>query len=202
MKTHLYSIAVTTAALLTGRVSAQDESSRAGKFEVFGSGQFETGGDANIRLHHFNIPVNYGDLWGGGAGFGYNIDTHWNVNGTANFGTVDAKTALPDEVVKSSAFLSTVNLNVDYNLFTSRLTPFLTAGIAIADYSDSVSSPGFSIDYFQTSVGVDGGAGVRWEFDEHWFVKAAYKAVWREGVDQFHGEMVVHTANVSVGYAF
>ncbi len=203
MKFHqLYPIATVTAAFAAYAAIGQDQSSRAGRFEVYGSGEYETDSNGNIHSRGFRIPVHYDDFWGGGAGFGYNLDAHWNLNGTANFGSVGATTGLPDAAVHSDAFESVFNLNVDYNFFATRFTPFLTAGGAMAIYDDRVESPNFVLDYTEAAFGVNGGAGLRFEIDDHWFVKAAYRAVWREGADRFHGDNLVHTANVSLGYTF
>ena len=121
-------------------------------------------------------------------------------------GTVKAQTVLLGTTVHSDAFAVRLGMNVDYNLLRSSLTPFLTAGLAITDLADSVETRnGFSyakLEYFQPLLGLGAGGGLRWDFDEHWFAKALYRAEWRTGIADLTGSQMVHSFLLGIGYKF
>src|ERR1700722_10973512 len=79
--------------LAAGLIARADDSDRAGKLELAGVGQFMTEGNMSINTSALgSTPIHYGDFYGGGVNFGYNINDHFNVNLTLAGGPVRATT--------------------------------------------------------------------------------------------------------------
>jgi opacity protein-like surface antigen len=185
--------------------------SRSGRFELFGVGQYSAAGsgdEVELDVDGFSVPVTYGAYWGGGLGVGYNFTDHWNLNFTFTGGSVEARTQLngaSGPALESTALALSWSVQMDYNFLADPFTPLLTVGLTVDDFADTVASrAGFirELDYFQSMIGLGGGAGVRWELSDHWFLKAVYRGYYRFGLVDLEGEEFVHGAVVSLGYQF
>lgn len=118
-----------------------DNSSRAGKWEGYATGQVVVGPFYSAAT--------------AGVGLGYNIYDQLNVNGDLQGGEADALFYGSEPVVVG-------HLGIDYNIFKTKLTPFVTVGAGLGDVFNSGAW------YY-----LDAGLGLRWDINDRWFTKLA-----------------------------
>lgn len=190
-------------------VAGEDSFQRRGQPEIFGSGFWATGQSTVMEGDGFTFDVDFGDAWGGGIGGGYNLDDHWNFNVNGNMGTIETEVATLGSTVSSSALAYSVVAGVDYNVLPSRLSPLVCANLGFAWFDDDVYVPtdsggisGVSLSYLQPTFQAGGGAGFRWDFSDHLFLKAVYRVMWNTGLDAMQDDMVFHSVTIMAGYKF
>lgn len=183
--------------VMTSAVCSAQEWSRSGKFEIFGilqtlSGDIEkyssTWFGGTWLEHTVSGERGFDDAFVYGAGLGYNITDHWNLNTDFVFGSQDYywKTESLETTESMNVFLW--NVNVDYNILAEPLTPLVSGGLGYAVYSGDEDSVG-------TSFTFNIGAGGRWDISENVFIKATYRMTWIETDDQ-------NGIYLGVGYMF
>ncbi|MFM8359381.1 MAG: outer membrane beta-barrel protein [Verrucomicrobiota bacterium] len=197
MKLHTFLCLLGTSVGATAIAESDDR--RAGRLEVYGAAQYLSGFDATLSVDGVNADFDYDASLGGGFGFGYNLDRHWNLNFAVTGGTVETRTILDGTALDSNALLLNLDINVDYHLLSGPFTPFLTAGLNLTSVGDDLETSRVSLTYFQPELGVNGGAGIRWDFAEHWFLKVLYRTQWRTGIADLEGDHLVHGGTVAVG---
>lgn len=172
--------------------------SRAGKLEIYGLVQFMGGDTARGEQ---GVTVELDDTVAGGFGGGYNFSDYLNLNSTLWFSSADYKESESGTIpggwysleVTGDASLFGWDVNLDYNILKSRLTPMATVGIGLINVSPS----GFQS---ETEFSYNLGAGLRWDATDHLLVKVLYKPTWTDlehtSTFQFDG------VSVSIGFIF
>jgi OOP family OmpA-OmpF porin len=136
--------------------AADDEFSRARRTDIYSPAIYLTG-------HRF-------EGYGAGLGVSYDFNDHFALNTEATAGALDVGRF-------GGAFYSGL-VNVEYNLFKRRFTPFVTVGGGVLGFDVATGSGIGFISETKSSVhGVfGGGVGLRWDVTDHFFLKAAYRA--------------------------
>lgn len=105
--------------------------------------------------------------------------------------------------------LFTANLARRWLLPSSRVVPFLSAGIGAAiPHVDILSAGGRTIEYQLTGPAVQWGAGLFWPLGERWSLLAEYKGTysWHEidlpGGGRLDTEIDTHALNLGLSYRF
>jgi len=189
------------------------ESHRTGRGEASLFFQYMAGDHATMHTENGRqVEADYDTVYGGGLGFGYNLDEHWNVNGDLSYGALDMSPTFSHHDSDVAAF--TINLNMDYNILRSRVTPFLTAGVGFAyfyEYEtfDCYDYDSWGVPYYYTVVIQDqstftlgAGAGLRWDISDHMYLKVFYRANWHTGLDDIQDDMLFHEVRVAIGCMF
>lgn len=182
---------VTCLCLFTTTMSHAQEWSRTGRFEVFALGQYMMG-DSTTGL---GLTLDFDDTFVGGFGFGYNIIDYVNLNVDTFFGATDLTGSSGNISVSGDTTLIGFDINVDVNVLKSRLTPIVTAGIGFINFNGDFE--GFVFDEIDFSYNV--GAGVRWNFTNHFFAKLFYRATWTK-IEDADDTLLFHGVTFVIGY--
>lgn len=153
-----------------------DEFSRKGKFEIYGIGEYLTGWETTTFSHDLSLKIDSG--FGGGIGFGYNINDYLNVNSSITGAGLDFK--VQDSVFGNTSGNTAAvkwDVSLDYNILKKRLTPLLTAGAGATYFSGNFDNF-FLGNFGETDLVWGVGGGVRWDISDHWFAKAIYRVNW------------------------
>lgn len=181
----LFTAVLTGACLLTAFATAgAEESVRQQKFEVFGASQWTTSG----KISNFRFSDNFV----GGLGLGYNFTDQINVNTDVMFSRVNL--ASQSTGVKLDANHIAAHVNLDYYLFKSALTPFVTGGVGVDSYDGSQGLTSIS----KTELSYKVGGGLRWDLTKHIFVKGLYRAAWAD----IRKTDSAHTISLMLGVKF
>jgi opacity protein-like surface antigen len=167
--------------------------SRKGKWEVYAAGQY-----MNISEEEGFVKAGV-NVYGGGVGVGYHVIDQVCINADLNYLSWDGFISTPNLPFIGGASdtgnASSANgrIGVDYNILKKRLTPFVSVGGGYL----------VAIDEGYHQYMLDAGAGLRWDFNDHWFVKAAYRATWNIPNDSGDSDTILgHGAVVAIGYKF
>ncbi len=112
-----------------------------------------------------------------GAGMGFNFNDHLNLNTEMFFGSLGSTQSwipfpeIHDHVELGAWFW---NVNLDYNIFESGLTPLITGGgglFRVHEGSERIS---------ETQVTGNLGAGIRWDMTDAIALRIIYRWLWTE----------------------
>jgi opacity protein-like surface antigen len=191
-------------AVTAGICSAQ-EWSRKGKSEIFGTIQGFSGDTIDYSFPD-RLPVRF-DLDSTtlyGFGYGYNFTDHWNLNTDLLFGTADTDV----QTISRSSYVTVEtkdmdyvlwDVNLDYNFLKGRLTPLVTGGIGLVNFSIVTSSNAGEVHESDFSCNL--GAGVRWDVRDNIFMKLMYRTTWTEA-DNADNNQRFDGVNFSLAYMF
>ena len=182
------------AALLATGASAQDFS-RKGMFDVGVIGQYMTSSE---KVTAFGVvgEVSINNA-GGGLDLTYHLTDHLALNIDTMVGNSDFKVKALGMSVSDSATFFGSNLNLDYNILKGPFTPFVTGGVGFQVYSGAIHGTTLSETDFTWNVG----AGLRYNFNNHWYAKTSYCAIWG-ALESTGTDGVFHTATFGLGYRF
>ncbi len=189
---------------MTSSLCNAQEWSRKGKTELFGTIQKMSSEEVEYPFTHIlpvKLDVDSTTIYG--FGYGHNLTDHWNINMDLLYGY--AKT----DVMNGSEFQFMLyedvemdyilwDLNVDYNIFKSRLTPLVTGGIGFMDYSVNTRATGVG-EVNESNFSYNLGAGVRWDVMDNLLLKVIYRSTWTEFDDN---DQRYDGVSVSVAYMF
>jgi len=152
--------------------------SRALRGELYPAFQM-LGSDA-VTADHGVMEIEMGDSPTFGAGMGFNLNDHLNINTEILFGSMDmtARLTLAPEIetdLTLGVFLW--NVNLDYNIFESRLTPLITGGgglLRVHEGDERIS---------ETHASGNVGAGIRWDMSDRLALRVIYRWTWTEFED-------------------
>lgn len=178
------SIFAGTCCLTMVSAAGAEESVRQQRFEVFTVGQWSTTG----KISSFR----FSDSFVGGLGLGYNFTDQINVNTDVIFSQVNL--ASQTTGVRLDANHIAAHANLDYYLFKSALTPFLTGGIGVDSYDGSQGATAISKAEFAYKVG----GGLRWDITKHIFAKGLYRVAWAD----VSKTDAAHTISLMLGFKF
>jgi len=163
-------ISVVLAGLLVNGATA-DEFTRKNTGDIFGMVYFMNGDEVTSSGVHAIID----DTTLYGFGIGYALDDNFNLNMDVLFSSADFfKAASGDATSRSNSDLLIWEFNLDYYALAEPLTPMLTGGIGLAYLNGS----GLGLDFNETDVTYNFGAGLRWDATKNIFVKALYRWTW------------------------
>jgi opacity protein-like surface antigen len=186
------------AVMLTAAVCSAKEWSRKGKGEIFALGQY-MGGDTEIfTIAGSKVSFKLDDTIAGGIGYGYNFSDYFNVNMDLSYGRTNSTSTLLGISFKDHTNLIAGDLNLDFNVLRSRLTPLVTGGIGVIRFKGAITE-GFDFDESDFSYNV--GGGVRWDVSDHFFIKAIYRSIWTKMKDA-DKSIRFNVGALSIGYIF
>lgn len=197
------------AAALALLPAAAQNSNRGGRAEGLVFFQYMAGDKAKMEMENgMEVEADFDSFYGGGIGFGYNLDEHWNLNGAFSIGAVDMTPKLSPYDSDVAAF--NFSLNADYNIFPTRFTPFVTAGLGFSyfyefeEYNCYCGGPAYStvVVQDQTTFTTGVGAGLRWDISDNVFCKLFYRANVHFGLDDIEDEMLFHEVHAVLGFMF
>lgn len=143
------------------------DSERKGKNEFHLGMQMLDGDSSTFR--GYDVGVDDAELYG--FGFAYNFSEHITLNADLAFSSSDMFIEGDGDSAILDADISSIDLNIDYNIFANRLTPYISGGVGMIRFSalyGMAEESDFSYNY---------GAGIRWDISSSIFVKAGYKAL-------------------------
>ena len=172
--------------------------SRANRWEIYGFGDYLSGANTT-KAAGGGVELEFDKGFGGGVAFGYNINNHLNFNTEMGGGTIDLEARGFGNTIQGDATTFKWNLNLDYNVLKTRLTPFLSGGVGLMHFSGDFG--GSSSEFSETDLSWGAGGGLRWDISDRWFVKAQYRATWASLKDS-DNTTLFHGASVGVGFKF
>jgi hypothetical protein len=212
---HLATLAITlaTAANCSAQYNAfsydpKEPESRAKRIDFYVLGEFWR--SENVVMHNVTLPTGIGPgapiatsdlharfddagMWG--FGLGYNLNSHFEIESEFTFGYPGYTFTWNGSSLSGEAFEQAGKFNLTYNILSSKLTPFVSAGIGYL-YVDSgiPSGPpdyyawwdyywGYTVvgtvpTYDQTYFTVNGSVGVRWDVNDQIFLRALVNGNW------------------------
>jgi opacity protein-like surface antigen len=195
-------ISLLVVTIMTNLCNAQDEQqwSRKGKNELFGTFQ-KMGGETVCYSFPDILPVklDFDSTTVYGAGYGYNLNDHWNINTDLLFGYADTEVKIVDVAVENVEMDYILwDINVDYNFLKGRLTPLVTGGIGLMDFSINTTATGVGREN-ESNFSYNLGAGVRWDVMDNLLLKVLYRTTKTEFDDN---DLKYEGVSVSVAYMF
>ncbi len=187
---------------MTASICSAQEWSRTGKHELFG--MIQQIGSEEIKYSFTEmlaVRLDIDDDFVYGIGYGYNISDHWNINTDLLFGSADTDVKISHTTAQTVDMdYILFDINFDYNIWKSRFTPLVTAGIGVMDFSIGTKAVGVgSVDESNFSCNL--GAGVRWDVMDNLFLKAVYRSTWTE-LDDADADLQYDNFSLSVAYMF
>jgi opacity protein-like surface antigen len=165
----LVTVAVSTAN------AADEEWSRAYRLEAYPTIQFLGSDEVSFFGGTDEVEIDDAPYFGGGLGF--NLNDHFNIHGDLAVGRADLvghPAGIPDLEDKMGVTLWFGDINLDYNILKSRLTPLVTGGVGFAKWRNHDEGRG------EIHVSYNVGAGARWDFSENLALRVVYRALWTE----------------------
>jgi len=110
-----------------------------------------------------------------GAGMGLNLNDHLNINTEfllGSMGSAQGPAHIPDSAEDLNVGVWLWNLNLDYNILKSRLTPLVTGGFGlfrVHEGSEHISETHWSYNV---------GAGGRWDITNSIALRVIYRLTW------------------------
>ena len=181
----------------TSSLSNAEEWSRKGKGEFYIFGQF-MGGDETTADDAFGeeFTINFDDTIAGGLGYGYNLNDHFNINFDFFYGQSDLKSDPYGINVEDETDMLGVDMNLDFNILKSRLTPLITGGIGWITFID-LNEYNFNETDFSYNIG----GGVRWDVTNHLLLKATYRSLWTK-LEDTEDSLRFDVITLNIGYIF
>jgi hypothetical protein len=174
-----------------------EDFSRSGRSEVFGSLQFMSGDSTTTGTPWGLMKIEVEDTVVFGIGYGYNINDHLNLNMDMLFGSTDIDGSLYSNRMKGDTSLVVLDINLDWNLLKTRLTPMVSGGAGVINFSGDIGNADFSESDFSFNLIV----GFRWDASPHCMVKGGYKATWTE-LEDTNAQIRLDGVTLSAGYVF
>jgi opacity protein-like surface antigen len=182
-------VGVLLVTIAASTANAEDKPwSRAGRLEAFPTFQFLGSDEALFHDVRFSggpltedliadarIKVDDTPFFGGGMG--YNLNDHFNLNAELVGGRVEFlghPVGIPELQAHSMTTLWLGDINLDYNILKSRLTPLVTGGAGFAKWRNHDKGTG------EVHWDYNLGAGVRWDMSNHLALRVIYRATWTE----------------------
>jgi hypothetical protein len=129
----------------------------------------------------------------GGLGAGFNID-NVNLNMVFLFGS----TEITSEEVNLESELFAFEANLDYTFLSGMFSPVISAGIGSITFTDSfVAYENFNETNFSYNIA----GGIRCLFNEHFLLKALYKATWTK-IKDTENSIQLNGIAINLGYLF
>ena len=180
---------------------------RAGKFEVGGAVQWFGGQTVDGTFDGRSGDLKMDDLFGGGLHFGYNITDQLNINTEVIFSRAELAFTSAGTRVSDKADFASMTVNLDYYIFPTRFTPYVSAGLGFLSLENQHEDYGWFYVIVDRELPVSEvnflwnvGGGLRWDPIEHLYLKLAYRLSGTE-LDYADDYMLLHSVLFSVGYS-
>ena len=157
-------------------------------------GEIYTYGRISMVDYNSGALTANGTGYTGGVGLGANLNDYINLNTEIGGGTLDVDGTFRNTRGSGSAGVFETKVNLDWNIFKTRLTPVITGGFGLLN----LSARGYSA----WAYTYGGGGGLRWDFTDRFFAKAIYRT---DGVTDTNGggdTLLVHGFTGSIGFKF
>jgi opacity protein-like surface antigen len=182
--------------------SFADEFSRKGHGEIFLFGQSVSSDEFGGEDSGITIDMETDDTFVGGIGMGFNINDYINVNTGLWYGNTDLLIKGSYQGSFIGEFEEDFNmlgwdLNIDYNILKTRLTPMVTGGIGFVNFSGDIEDDDISETNFSYNLGV----GLRFDITDRLLVKAVYHLIWTE-LEDADEKTNLDGLRVSIGFIF
>ena len=186
------------------------ESGRTGTFEVGANVQWLSGETVGGHFGGRDGELELEDLFGGGINFGYHINEYLNLNTDFLFSNADVNFNSPGvRSLQDDADFFAWTVNLDYYVFPTRFTPFLTAGLGFLYmdnwYDDYWYCCGYpphqEIPISETDFLWNAGGGLRWEISDNLVLKLSYRIYGTE-LEYADEHMFMHSGLLSILYHF
>ncbi len=185
----LAATAVFASVLLLGLIEthAQEDWHRKGMWEIYGTGQYLFGDQ--VDYSKFGLRIDIQDTVLVGFGGAYHFNDHLDLTLELGLGLTDFNSSGADYLLNQDTLIISGNLNVEYNIFKTRFTPLVRAGIGFYNFSDDAPASGSepcgffdcpSNTYDETDLSWNVGAGVRWNVTDHFVLKLVGGISWTE----------------------
>jgi opacity protein-like surface antigen len=155
---------------------------------------------SNVNLPNlgtFDAVMNMDDSLLFGFGFGYGLTEKLNLNGELNFGQVDYQMEWGPYALEGTGDMFSGRINLDYNILSTPLTPFITGGIGFTYFDSGVPTgetevvcwwddwwgyvcEGTASTYSASEFTYNAGLGLRWDVTDSVFMKFLYDIMWME----------------------
>jgi opacity protein-like surface antigen len=183
-----------------------EEWSRAGRFELFLFGQGMAEDQAHETVGGVRVTSEVDDFIAYGIGGGYHINDYLSVNVDLFGASTDLKVSGGALTLKEDSDVSGLDLNIDLFPFPGRFSPFVTAGIGYVTFFEDIDDDDdcycyYDADEFSSEFSFNAGAGIRWDFSDHLFVKALYRATWTD-LEDTNESFKFHGFSMFAGYLF
>jgi len=196
---------------VTAGVCSAQEWSRKGKYEfsgtvqMMGSEKVEYSYPDKLPANQLPVILDMDSTNIYGIGLGYNLSDHWNINTDLLFGSADTDVKIVDFTVDFTVETADMDyvlwdINVDYNIWRSRFTPLVTAGIGLMDFGIDTTATGVG-KVHESNFSYNLGAGVRWDVRDKLLLKVIYRSIWTE-VNDSDNDQRFDGVSVSVAYMF
>lgn len=189
--------------MTAGICNAQEEWSRKGKSEFFGTIMWFGSENADFSPQN-SLPVrlDFDSTTVYGVGYGYNFTDHWNMNTDLLFGTADTDIIIADIYKVGTEDMDYViwNVNLDYNILKGRLTPVVTGGLGFVNFSIKTNTEAVG-EIHESNFSGNLGAGVRWDIRDNILLKAIYKSTWTT-INHSDNDQRFDGVSFSVAYMF
>jgi opacity protein-like surface antigen len=153
-----------------------------------------------------------------GLGFAYHINNHFAVRGEFSSGYPDYAASFNGSRLSGEAFVTEGRFNLDYHILPGPLTPYVSGGLGYFYVDTGIPSgpPGYTIwwDYWwgytvtvsqptyrETFFTLNAAAGLRWDINDDFFLKAEAGWEWIE-VDNGADWLQSLRGTVSIGWKF
>jgi len=174
-------------------------------WEFYGMGRFWGADDVSFgrltsldpdgNLITADATLELEDTGMGGFGLGFNINDHWSLNGEFMFGSSDYRAEWGDYELRGEMWMTSGMFNVEYNILSGPFTPFVKGGLGFYYFDTGIPSgppewvcwwdswwgfvcQGFAQTHTETSFAMNAGAGLRWDINDRFFLKALGGATW------------------------
>lgn len=174
-------------------------------WEFYGVGQYWSADDVSFgpitvpdpdgNLITAEATLELEDTGMGGFGLGFNINDHWSLNGEFMFGSSDYRAHWAGYELRGEMFMSSGKFNVEYNLLSGPVTPFVKGGLGYFYFDTGIPSgptewycwwdywwgyvcEGYAPTHTETCFALNAGAGLRWDINDFVFIKALGGATW------------------------
>lgn len=196
-----WSISIIIMALISlgiiSSISNAQEWSRKGKGEFYIVGQFMGGDKTTADVYGEEFTMNFDDTIAGGLGYGYNVNDHFNINSDIFYGRSDINSDPYGIDVRADTDMSGVDVNLDFNILKSRLTPLITGGIGWVNFRGDFNG----YDFNETDFSYNIGGGVRWDVTNYLLLKAAYRLLWTK-LEDTKDSLRFDVITLNIGYIF
>lgn len=181
--------------------SAQ-EWSRKGKNEIFGTIQQMSSEKVEYTIPGIQpVILDMDSTIVFGIGYGYNFNDHWNINADLLLGSADTDVKIVDVTVETPEMDYVLfDINLDYNIWKSRFTPLVTAGIGLMDFGIDTTATGVG-EVHETNFSYNFGAGFRWDVEDNLLLKVIYRSTWTQLKDA-GADVRYDGIGLSVAYMF
>ena len=187
---------------MTASICSAQGWSRKGKTELFGTIQMI--GSEEIKytftdMLPVKLDIDSAAIYG--VGYGYNLTDHWNFNTNLLFGSADTEVKIVDTTAETEDMdYIRFDINFDYNFWKSRITPVVTGGVGIMDFSIDTGATDVG-DVDESSFSYNLGAGIRWDIEDNLLLKVMYRSTWTD-LDDAHADLQYDSFGLSVAYMY